>query len=63
MAAATWFFCQYRLLCEQVAGKGENTMIYDNFSNLSAYKGFSKGLDKVIEWAKTHKVEIGRAHV
>lgn len=41
-------------------------MIYDNFSNLSAYKGFSKGLDKVIEWAKTHKVEelpLGRTEI
>ena len=41
-------------------------MIYDNFSNLSAYKGFSKGLDKVIKWAKTHKVEerpLGRTEI
>ena len=41
-------------------------MIYDNFSNLSAYKGFFKGLDKVIEWAKTHKVEelpLGRTEI
>ncbi len=41
-------------------------MIYDNFSNLSAYKGFSKGLDRVIEWAKTNKVEdlpLGRTEI
>ncbi len=41
-------------------------MIYDDFSNLSAYKGFSKGLDKVIEWAETHRVEdlpLGRTEI
>lgn len=32
-------------------------MIYDRFEELSKYKGCFKGLDTLIEWAKTNRVQ------